>query len=532
MQKTRPLAIAAAVTTALALALITPQTASAAWTKTSSFTAGVQPGAIAVDSSSNTVYVGGYAGKGIRAVNGTSHKVIATYKSSHKNNVIQDLATDPVHHYVVAADHHGAMIVNEATKAVKEVAWRYDANGVAIDPGTGLIFLGGSDEEGTDYLSEFTESTGALVWTTEVTVGVAQIAVNTATHKVYLAGYNTGAVSVVSESSGVESEFSAASGNCASSTGGCGPAGIAVNAATGMLYVSNNEPNDGTNFISVINTATNGIVTEIPVFTKSSESNDAPGYMAVNAATNTVYSVDYGPLVVIDGATNAVIKNVALGKHDYNTQLATVAVNSTTGVAYVASGQLTSKAPVYSVANVPLKLSSSTPKISGKAVVNGTLTATAGRWTNGTSLAYQWKIAGVPVVSGGTGTTYTVKPSDVGKKITVRVTGSQAGYATKAVTSASTKKVASAPFAADPIPTIGGTLTVNSILTATAAGWSPTATFTYKWYRSGKKITGAKGQTYTLVAKDHGKKITVKVTGSAVGYTTTTKSSAATGAIS
>jgi hypothetical protein len=53
--------------------------------------------------------------------------------------------------------------------------------------------------------------------------------------------------------------------------------------------------------------------------------------------------------------------------------------------------------------------------------------------------------------------------------------------------------------------------------------------YTCQWYRGSSKISGATDcSSYTLVAKDAGKKIKVKVTGSAVGYAAKSKTSKAT----
>jgi hypothetical protein len=532
MAPTRILAVAAVAATALALVLIAPQTASAAWTSPNSFAPGVSTEAIAVDSSTNIVYVGGYGTGGIRAVNGTSHKSVAHYSVKHS---ISDLATDSVNGYVVAAGHFGLAIVKESTKAIHISSWDYDANGVGVDPTTGLVFLGGSDENGNDYVSSFSETTGALIHTINVSdsVGIAQIAVDTVTHMVYVVGYNSGWVTAINESTFSSNSFSAASGNCYADNGGCGPSGIAVDSTTGKLYVSSQENFDGDNFISVINVSNGTIATEIPVFTSTADQNNfyAPGYMAVDPTANVVYSIGYGAAVVINGATNAVIKNVPLGKHFYSVQDGIVAANSTTGVAYVASDSFSPTGKVYTIANVPLPLSSSTPKISGQATIGTALTATPGTWTAGTALAYQWKANGTAVASGGTSSTYTVGLADAGKKITVSVTGSQTGYATKTVTSSSTKTVPSLAFTADPVPTISGTLTVGSTLTAAASGWTPAATYTYKWYRSGSTISGATASTYQLTSSDRGKKISVHAYGHSLGYTTTSKSSASTATI-
>ncbi|MFT3944992.1 MAG: hypothetical protein QM705_14370 [Ancrocorticia sp.] len=80
------------------------------------------------------------------------------------------------------------------------------------------------------------------------------------------------------------------------------------------------------------------------------------------------------------------------------------------------------------------------PTINGTAQVGETLTVLPGDWINGTSLTYQWLRDG-SVISGATKTSYTLTNADVGKRISVTVTGSKAGYTTTSKTSAPTAKV-------------------------------------------------------------------------------------------
>lgn len=57
-------------------------------------------------------------------------------------------------------------------------------------------------------------------------------------------------------------------------------------------------------------------------------------------------------------------------------------------------------------------------------------------------------------------------------------------------------------------------------------GWVPTpTTMTYQWFADGKKIRKAKESSYTLVARDAGKQIMVRVVGAKESYVTTTKES-------
>lgn len=86
-------------------------------------------------------------------------------------------------------------------------------------------------------------------------------------------------------------------------------------------------------------------------------------------------------------------------------------------------------------------LTASRPSVSGSAVVGRTLSASTGAWTPGTAFTYQW-LANGSAICGATGSTLAVSSGMVGKRLSVRVTGSQAGYLPVTVTSAVTASVA------------------------------------------------------------------------------------------
>lgn len=62
-------------------------------------------------------------------------------------------------------------------------------------------------------------------------------------------------------------------------------------------------------------------------------------------------------------------------------------------------------------------------------------------------------------------------------------------------------------------PSIAGVLTQGEILTALPGVWSGNPAFAYQWKRDGANISGATGSTYTLVAGDAAKAISIAVTG-------------------
>lgn len=172
------------------------------------------------------------------------------------------------------------------------------------------------------------------------------------------------------------------------------------------------------------------------------------------------------------------------------------------------------------------QLTAPTPTVSGTAAVGSTLTAAPGTWTTGTALSYQWFRNGT-AIAGATGAARVLAAADQGSTLTVRVTGTKAGYATAIKESAPTATVVAGTLVA-PTPVITGTLAVGSTLTANPGTWTSGSTLTYQWYRSGAAIAGATSRSYKLVSVDQADSMSVRVTGSKAGYTTVAKFSAGT----
>jgi hypothetical protein len=176
------------------------------------------------------------------------------------------------------------------------------------------------------------------------------------------------------------------------------------------------------------------------------------------------------------------------------------------------------------------------PKISGTPAVRQMLTASTGSWTNSpASYAFQWlhcpqsggKSDGsdCPAIAGATASTLVLQSSDVGFRIRVRVTASNAGGSgsaasnpTAPVTSANTP-VNTAP------PTITGSPAIGQVLTATPGTWTGSLpiTFSYKWQRCNSAgsgclpISAPLSSTYTVISADVGVTLRVQVTATNAG---------------
>ncbi|WP_210492659.1 Ig-like domain repeat protein [Patulibacter sp. SYSU D01012] len=111
------------------------------------------------------------------------------------------------------------------------------------------------------------------------------------------------------------------------------------------------------------------------------------------------------------------------------------------------------------------------PRVVGAVRVGRTLRAEAGRWSaTGASFAYQWLRDGRPI-AGATGATYRVRATDVGHRLTVRVTAAH-GAARGAAVATATRRIARvAPtVAVRARAASGGRATVTVRVRATGAG--------------------------------------------------------------
>lgn len=158
--------------------------------------------------------------------------------------------------------------------------------------------------------------------------------------------------------------------------------------------------------------------------------------------------------------------------------------------------------------------------------VGRSLAVTAPTWNlPGTAATYQWRRDGV-AIPGRTLPAYTPVAADLGRRLSVVVTGAK-GEQTVTVT-ATSAVVAKGVIVAPSRISVSGTPRVGRRLGAVRGTWSPSGTtFTYRWFRGSKAITGATGSTYLLRKGDRGYRIQVRITATKPGYTTVARTSAA-----
>ncbi|QSR28663.1 hypothetical protein CFH99_23860 [Nocardioides aromaticivorans] len=187
--------------------------------------------------------------------------------------------------------------------------------------------------------------------------------------------------------------------------------------------------------------------------------------------------------------------------------------------------QLSEKATV-TITVAPGTLTSPTPTVIGTARVGRVLSAGTTTWGPGAvTKTYRWLRNGAPI-AGATAASYKLTAADLGKKVSVRVTGAKPGYPTVVRTSAA--RTVALGLLTTATPRITGTPVVGRLLKASAGTWGPgTVAKTFRWYRNGVAVKGATGSSYRLTRADRGKRVTVRVTGRRTAYATAVRTSAA-----
>ena len=161
------------------------------------------------------------------------------------------------------------------------------------------------------------------------------------------------------------------------------------------------------------------------------------------------------------------------------------------------------------------------PAISGTPKVQEILTATTSEISDedglgNASFSYQWVAEGSDI-DDATESSYTLTPSEQGKRIRLRVTFTDDRATEETLTSESTDTVKAADnHAPAGLPTVSGTPQVGKTLRAGTAAIADAdglngVSFTYQWVARASDIHAATGSTYTLTAREQGLSVLVRV---------------------
>lgn len=168
------------------------------------------------------------------------------------------------------------------------------------------------------------------------------------------------------------------------------------------------------------------------------------------------------------------------------------------------------------------------PRLADTPRVSAPVQAEPGTWAPDATLTYQWLRDGKTITS-AIGRAYTPVLADLDHRLSVRVTGSRAGYTSASSTSAESV-VGDGAIVLRRRPAVVGTPRLGNRLTADFSVASPSRfRVHYQWLRDGVAISGATAHTYLQGNADLGHRIDVRIRVAASGYTTTGSTGVGTG---
>jgi hypothetical protein len=177
----------------------------------------------------------------------------------------------------------------------------------------------------------------------------------------------------------------------------------------------------------------------------------------------------------------------------------------------------------YAIYWLPTARNTSAPVVTGAAVVNQTLTTSAGSWAaGGAPFSYQWQrcsstgtaCANIP---GATASTYKLTTADGGHVVRSTVRATNVNGVSPPAGSAGTNMVVDVP-AATKAPHISGRARVGKKLSGSHGDWTYSPAFAYRWLRcnthgaSCKSISHATHAKYKLTRRDAKHRLRLRVT--------------------
>jgi hypothetical protein len=163
---------------------------------------------------------------------------------------------------------------------------------------------------------------------------------------------------------------------------------------------------------------------------------------------------------------------------------------------------------------------SSQPALSGTPKVGKTLTVADPAWnTDDVEQTYQWLRDGEPI-TGASAASHLLAPADLGRSISVAVTGTKEGWTSATVDSNALTTTVGDTIVATLQPRVSGTPTLGQTLTSTPGTWGTgeTPAFGYQWLRDGGPITGATQASYVVTLADLGRDLSLRVTATRTAY--------------
>src|SRR5919109_912608 len=296
---------------------------------------------VAVNPTTNTIYVAGasfdraaksYAEGGtLFVIDGKTKSVMG---SIAMGGAAYHVAVNPTTNTIYVPDYNsGTISVIDGT--TNSVMGSIDVGGssptsIAVNPNNNTIYVTDYNSGTISVIDGTTNSVMGSIRAADAVNGAANdVAVNPTTNTIYVANYDSGTISVIA---GTRTNGTIMTGTTNGTTNrameridlGGAANDVAVNPNTNTIYVADTLSNR----VSVIDGRTNSVTGSIDV-------GSTPNFIQVNPTTNTIYVGTYGSstISIINGATNSVMNNSI----DVGGVINDIHVHPTTNTIYVAS---------------------------------------------------------------------------------------------------------------------------------------------------------------------------------------------------
>ncbi|RFC32156.1 MAG: 40-residue YVTN family beta-propeller repeat-containing protein [Candidatus Nitrotoga sp. MKT] len=265
---------------------------------------GYGPYGVTVSPDATRVYVANYVGNSVSVIDATTNSVLATVPIATRPYGLA-ISPDGRHVYVVAYFSNNVSVIDTANNTVTAtIPVGQRPHGVVVSRDSKQVYVANYATNDITVIDATLNSVAATIPlpANSNPFGLAQTLDSS---KLYVTGWSSNAVYVVD---------TARKAVTATIPVGVRPVSAAVAPDASRVYVSNYNGSTSITSVSVIDAASNTVLTHIPL-----PSGVAPSGVSVHPDGNWVYVASYstGAVFVIDAASNTIINTVTVGTRPY-----------------------------------------------------------------------------------------------------------------------------------------------------------------------------------------------------------------------
>jgi YVTN family beta-propeller protein len=276
--------------------------------RTNTVLTGNVPNAVAVNAVTNKIYVVNWASASVTVVDGATNRTTTVSAGDHPFAVAVNTVTNKI--YVANYSSNNVTVIDGATDRTTTTSAGGNPFALAVNATTNKIYVADSGSNDVAIID------GATNRTTMVAAGIypRAVAIDPFANRIYVANYDSGNVSVIDGATNLVTTVAA----------GTYPTAVSINPITGQAYVTNSGSGTAT------------VIDETTLATTTVVTGSSPTAIDIDLLTNKAYltnNIWQGTVTMIDGANDSTA-SVSLGS---GTWPSAIVVNPLTNVVYVAN---------------------------------------------------------------------------------------------------------------------------------------------------------------------------------------------------